>query len=450
MKHKLFKMLTSSLLILSMVFLSYSSAFAAPTTPNDLTAPTSLFATAGDAQINLTWSAVEDASSYNVYQSLDGINFNLISLPLTVTITNYEVNDLTNGLIYYFKITAANAVGESAYSNVVSQMPSVGPAPINLGTAGNYAILAKTGISTVPNSVVTGDIAVSPIDSTAITGFSLTLDATTEFSTSKQLVGKAFASDYASPTPSKLTTAISNMQTAYVDAAGRAPDYTELYTGNISGKTLTAGVYKWGTGVLITSDVTLHGGPNDVFVFQIAKGITQASGTKITLTGGVQAKNIFWQAAQTVAIGTGSHFEGIVLGKTNISLGTNASINGRLLAQTAVTLIKSTVVAPSVDSAPHLYSISVIGNPTLQLGQSGAYGSDIYDNGKKVLDQSVEWSLSNQDNSIPTMARITASTGKNATVEVGSESSYVNKYVVLTATLKSDPRITTEKLIQIQ
>ena len=174
------------------------------------------------------------------------------------------------------------------------------------------------------------------------------MDATNEFSRSTQITGKAYAPDYASPTPSNLTTAISNMETAYTDAAGRAANYTELYTGDISGQTLTAGVYKWGTGVLINSDVTLHGGANDVFIFQIAKGITQASDTKIILTGGAQAKNIFWQSAQTVAIGTDAHFEGIVLGKTNITMGTNASINGRLLAQTAVTLIKSTVVAPLI------------------------------------------------------------------------------------------------------
>ncbi|PKM45488.1 MAG: hypothetical protein CVV03_06650 [Firmicutes bacterium HGW-Firmicutes-8] len=221
-----------------------------------------------------------------------------------------------------------------------------GTAPVNLGTAGSYAILAKTGISSVPDSVITGNIGVSPIDFTAITGFSLTADATNVFSTSAQITGKAYASDYAPPTPSNLTTAISNMETAYTDAAGRAVNYTELYGGDISGKTLTAGVYKWGTGVLINTNVTLNGGANDVWIFQIAKGITQASGTRIILTGGAQAKNIFWQAAETVAIGTDAHFEGIILGMTDITLGTNASINGRLLAQTAVTLDKSTVVAP--------------------------------------------------------------------------------------------------------
>jgi len=219
-------------------------------------------------------------------------------------------------------------------------------APVDLGTAGNFAILAKSGISTVPDSVVTGDIGVWPIAATAITGFGLTADATNVFSTSPQITGKAYAADYASPTGSNLGTAVGDMGTAYTDAAGRAVNYTDLFAGDLSGRTLTPGVYKWNTAVAINTDVTLNGGPNDVFIFQVAKGINQATDTKIILTGGAQAKNIIWQAAETVAIGTDAHFEGIVLGKTNISMGTHASINGRLLAQTAVTLIKNTVVAP--------------------------------------------------------------------------------------------------------
>lgn len=363
MKNKSFKRLLTSFLSVGMILFSFSSAFASEQSPTVLTAPTSIVATAGDSQINLTWASVPGATYYNVYESIDGIAYNLISVSNTVTTGTFDVTGLTNGSIYYFKISAANKAGESNYSNGVSETPSVRTAPVNLGTACNYAILSKTGISTVPNSVITGNIGVSPITSTAITGFSLALDATTAFSTSTQVTGKAYAPDYASPTPSNLTTSISNMETAYTDAAGRAPNYTELYTGDISGQTLNAGVYKWGSGVLINSDVYLNGGPDDVFIFQVAKGITQAAGTKIILTGGAQAKNIFWQSAETVAIGTGAHFEGIILGKTNITLGTNASINGRLLAQTAVTLIKSTVVAPSEAVGP---SVSVTTMAQLQ------------------------------------------------------------------------------------
>ncbi len=458
MKRNSFKKLVSFFSIIAMVLLSFSSAFAAapavPTTtgmefPTVLEAPSGLIATEGDSQIKLTWSSVIDAASYNVYASLDNVTYHLISVPDEVTTTTYDVGGLTNGTVYYFKLSAANAGVESGYSDVISGTPSVGTAPINLGTAGDYAILAKTGISTVPNSVITGDIGVSPIAATAITGFTLTQDASNTFATSTQITGKAYAADYASPTSSNLTTAVGDMETAYTDAAGRAADYTEMYTGDISGQTLTPGVYKWGTGVLINADVTLNGGPNDVFIFQIAKGITQAANTKIILSGGVQAKNIFWQACQTVSIGTDSHFEGIVMSGTNISMGTHASINGRLLAQTAATLIMSTVAAPSGELVPHNYSISITGDSTIKLGQNASYVSHIYDNGIEVLDKSVQWSLKNQDNSIPDMANITSNPGNNATVEIDDQSSYANEFIVLSAALTDDPSITIEKSIQI-
>lgn len=226
-----------------------------------------------------------------------------------------------------------------------------GPDPVLLGMSGGFVILAKAGIDTVPTSAVTGDIGVSPIDSTALTGFSLTVDATNEFSTSDQVIGQVFAADYASPTPAKLTTAVSNMETAYTDAAGRVtPDFTELGAGEIGGLTLVPGLYKWGTGVSISTDVTLVGGPNDVWIFQIDGDVTQASGTHVTLSGGASPHNIFWQAFGQVMIGTTAHFEGIVLCQTAIILETGASVNGRLLAQTAVTLDQNAVTQPGVPS----------------------------------------------------------------------------------------------------
>lgn len=113
---------------------------------------------------------------------------------------------------------------------LLTQHSAIGvQAPVNLGTAGNYVVLAKSGISTVPPAAVTGNLGVSPIDSTAITGFSLILDSTGQFSTSAQVTGNVYAPDYASPTPAHLTTAVLNMEAAYTDAAGRTlPDRTEL------------------------------------------------------------------------------------------------------------------------------------------------------------------------------------------------------------------------------
>jgi len=218
--------------------------------------------------------------------------------------------------------------------------------PVNLATAGNFVILAKTGISTVPTSAVTGNLGLSPAAATLITGFSLTADATNVFSTSPQLTGKAYAADYTAPTPANLTAAVGDMQLAFTDAAGRAPKVTELGAGNIGGMTLTPGVYKWGTGLLIPADVTLTGGATDVWIFQIAQDLTMASGTKIVLGGGALSKNVFWQVAGLVDLGTTAHAEGVVLTQTSVTLRTGASINGRLLAQTAVNIDGSSVVEP--------------------------------------------------------------------------------------------------------
>jgi hypothetical protein len=244
--------------------------------------------------------------------------------------------------------------------------------PVNLGTAGNFVILSKSGISTVPISAITGDIGVSPIAATGITGFSLIHRFGSPFATSAQVTGKVYAANYAAPTPANLTTAIGDMQTTYTDAAGRTtPNFTELGTGQIGGLTLVPGLYKWGTGVLISSDVTLSGGPNDVWIFQIAGKITQANGTKIHLAGGALAKNIFWQIAGLVALGTTNHFEGIIMSKTLISLATGASINGRLLAQTVVTLQGNVVTMPASATTPTLVSAAVVTGPYLDaIGQS--------------------------------------------------------------------------------
>jgi hypothetical protein len=219
--------------------------------------------------------------------------------------------------------------------------------PVALGVAGTFAILAKSAISTVPTSAITGDVGVSPAAATFLTGFSLIADATNVFSTSPQVTGKAYAADYAVPTPANLTQAVGDMQLAFSDAAGRAPDVTELGAGNIGGMTVVPGVYKWGTGLLIPNDVTLAGGATDVWIFQIAQDLTVSSAARIVLSGGARAKNVFWQVAGLVDLGTTAHVEGIILTQTSVTLRTGASINGRLLAQTAVDIDSSTVVAPA-------------------------------------------------------------------------------------------------------
>ena len=148
--------------------------------------------------------------------------------------------------------------------------------------------------------------------------------------------------------PTLLTEAVGDMETAYTDAAGRTlPDFINLGGGMIGGLTLVPGLYKWTTRVLISSDVTLSGGPDDVWIFQIAGTLTQADATRMILNGGARPRNIFWQTSGAVAIGTTAHFEGVLLAKTKIAMKTGASANGRLLSQTAVTLEQNAVTRPS-------------------------------------------------------------------------------------------------------
>ncbi|KAF9063308.1 antifreeze protein [Rhodocollybia butyracea] len=188
-------------------------------------------------------------------------------------------------------------------------------AAINLGTAGNFAILAQSGISTVPASSITGNIGVSPAAGSFLTGFSLTLSSTGVFATSIQVVGEIFAASYSAPTPVTLTTAVANMQTAYTNGVGLLnPGFTNLASGSLSGLVLTPG-----------SINGLH------------------HRARVTLVG-VLASNVFWVVASGVTAGSGSHVEGVILGKTAVTLQTGATMNGRILAQTFVALQQATVV----------------------------------------------------------------------------------------------------------
>jgi hypothetical protein len=214
-----------------------------------------------------------------------------------------------------------------------------GQVPVPLGTAGRFAILTKSGITDVFPSAINGDVGTSPITGAAI-----------HLTCAEMMTGTLYSVNAAGPLPCRvtaptlLTNAVGDMEIAYTNAAGRKlPNFVDLGGGLIGGLTLVPGLYKWNTRVLISTSVTLSGGPNAVWIFQIAGTLTQASATSVILKGGARHKNIFWQTSGAVAIGTTAHFEGVVLAKTKIAMKTSASANGRLLAQTAVTLEQNAV-----------------------------------------------------------------------------------------------------------
>jgi hypothetical protein len=265
-----------------------------------------------------------------------------VNIGSTPQISGATANNFTNPVVY--KVVAADA--SIASYTVTVTVSGAGPAPLALGLAGNYAIFADTGISTIPSSVITGDIGVGPgVTSTAITGFTLNLPAASPFSTSTQVSGKVYAHDYAVPTPADVTTASVDLGFAYDDAATRLnPNFTNFGAGELGVQTLAPGLYKWtGNVTLNTGDVTINGAATDVWIFQISGTLDLAANRQVLLTGGATPANVFWQVAGAVTVGANAKIQGVVLSKTAITLGNLATVNGKLLAQTAVNLDQNTI-----------------------------------------------------------------------------------------------------------
>ena len=353
-----------------------------PSTATYLPAATvTLTATANTGYTFTSWSGDATGSTNPLTVTMNAnknitANYTINTYTLTVAASNGTVAKVPNQATYNYGTTATltatpntgyifsswsgDATGSTnpltvtidANKNITAnftQTAIVGPGVVNLGTAGNFVSLTKSGISTTGVTSITGNIGVSPAAASAITGFGLIMSSDGQSSHTPIVTGLVYASDYAAPTPINMTTAVSDMETAYTTANNLvtpAP-IVDLYAGDISGRTLPQGLYKWSTGVLITNaGVTLSGGANDTWVFQIAQNLTVNNSAIITLTGGAQAKNIFWVVAGQATLGTNVDFSGIILSKTLISLNTGAKVTGRLLAQTAVTLNASTVIQP--------------------------------------------------------------------------------------------------------
>ena len=248
---------------------------------------------------------------------------------------------------------AGNAPGAQAGAGVPTNPgagngagdPGRGPAPIDLQTAGNFVILGETAITSVPTSAVNGNVGLGPA-----TG------ANIELTCAEVTGGAIYSVDSAGPTgppgcrqrnaSNVLTNAVADGHGAWNDGRVRVPDYTDVRGGNIGGTVLPPATYKWSTGVQISADVTLKGGPKDVWIFLIEQDLNLGPGARIILDGALP-QNVYWLTlVQGVELGAGSHFEGIILAETSIFARTGASINGRLLAAQSINLDANTVTQP--------------------------------------------------------------------------------------------------------
>jgi len=256
----------------------------------------------------------------------------------------------TSGQVTGYSVSPASGTvtvnGTAQHVNITySKVPTnVSIAPVNLGEASNFTILAESETTSTGNTSITGNVGLSPAAASFITGFGLVMSSNGQYATSTLVNGKVYAADYSNPTPAMLSLAVLDMQTAYTSAADRPdPKAVGLGNGNLGGMTITPGLYKWTTGVTIPSNLILDGNASSVWIFQISGGLTVGSGAQVILTGGAQAKNVFWQVGSGVTLGTDSSFSGIILSKTLIAMDSGSTLNGSALAQTAVTLIGNRV-----------------------------------------------------------------------------------------------------------
>jgi len=228
------------------------------------------------------------------------------------------------------------------------------PAAVNLGNASNYIILAETAVTTSGTSHITGDIGLGVGDSTFF-GFSQVMDASNQSSTSSKVTGKLYAANYASPTPTVIAKAISDMEAAYNDVSLRTPDFYNAGAEDISGRTFATGIYGWGGAVSTAagSTVTLNGSATDIWIFQIAGAFSTGANSHILLIGGARPENVYWVNTGTATtFGANSIVNGNILSNGYITSGANVNFTGRILSKTAATLDGDTVQVPILPEVP--------------------------------------------------------------------------------------------------
>jgi len=199
-------------------------------------------------------------------------------------------------------------------------------ARVGLGTADSFAVLGGSAITNTGLSVITGDLGLSP--ETSITGFPPgTISGTTHATDAVALQAQT------------------DLTTAYNDADGRSCT-TNLTGQDLGGMTLTPGVYCFDSSAQLTGTLILNGqGDVDaVFIFKMGSTITTASGSSVSLINSAQSCNVFWKVGSSATLGTTTSFIGNIMVLTSITLNTNATVNGRVLARNgAVTLDTNTI-----------------------------------------------------------------------------------------------------------
>ena len=312
-------------------------------------------ATNQSTTVQLQWTAAAGDSVYHL--EIDTASNFDSKIYNDSTLTNVEntITGLKNATKYYWRVSVRDSLKNggavSAYSTSRSfttwnTTPTTPLLPVTLGLTGGFAVLSYGGVTNTGPSTITGNVGVSPLAASYMTGFG-----------TPNVVGTIYGVDATGPAgsipfPSMLTQAIVDLTTAYNDAAGRTVAPIGI-SGNIGGRTLYSGLYKSTGSLAITSgDLTLdaQGDVNAVWIFQIASGFNMTTGRQVFLSGGAKASNVFWQVGSAATFGTTAVMKGTIMAYTTITFATGASLEGRALARTAAVTLQSNTIGGSTAS----------------------------------------------------------------------------------------------------
>jgi len=245
---------------------------------------------------------------------------------------------------------------------------------VKLGTAAPFAVLAGTAVTDVPTSSITGNVGLSPAAGTNYAGL-----------TQAEVTGTIYSTNGTGPAgnvnnPALLTTAKTDLVTAYVSAAGQPPTSTFVTGDNqLGGKILTPGVYAFGhaatANITAASPLVLNGegDTNAVFVFQASSDLVTASNSVVRLENGAQACNVFWQVGSSATLSSASTFVGTIMALTSATLDTGATVQGRVLARNgAVTLDANTITTPSTCTVAATTTTTTTAAATTPAGTTGS------------------------------------------------------------------------------
>jgi len=229
-----------------------------------------------------------------------------------------ETNDLSLGFTLAFAV--------ALFVSFVTANPA--QAQVNLGTAGNFSVLAGSTVTNTGTTTVNGNVGVSP--GSAVTGFPPGV-----------VVGGTIHSNDATAVKAQ-----SDMINAF-NSITPMPCTADLTGQDLGGKTLTAGVYCFTSTAQLTGALTLdaQGNPNASFIFKIGSTLTTASASRVVMINGGSTCNVFWQVGSSATLGTTTTFAGDILALTSITLTTGANLSGRALAHNGAVTLDTNAVA---------------------------------------------------------------------------------------------------------